>query len=86
MTATSWTSRDAHYRELIHRVLVDRAAEPPWKRTTLMLALAAHMPPDLALRMLRALEHDGMISGSPGERDKIVWRVRKKKGESIWKR
>ncbi len=78
MTATSWTSRDAHYRERIYRALVDRAHEPPWKRTTLMLALAAHMPPDLGHRMLRAMEVDGLVYGSPGERDTTVWRLRKR--------
>ena len=80
MTAAAWNSRGAHYRERIYRALVDRMKEPPWKRTTLMLALSAHMPPDLSHRMLRALEHDGMVYGSPVKLSSgrnHVWFVRK---------
>ncbi len=76
MTATAWNSRDAHYRERIYRVLADRMNEPPWQRTTLMLTLAAEMAPDLGHRMLRALEHDGMVYGSPVKSGVRVWRLR----------
>ena len=86
MSGVAWTSRDAHYRERIYRALVDRSEEPPWKRTTLMLALSARMPPDLSHRMLRALEHNGMVYGSPVKPGTRVWWVRKKTGESRWKR
>ena len=78
---SSWTSRDAYYRERILRMLRERACDPPWHRTTLLLSISARMPPSLGERCLRAMEADGICYGSPvavSRPSKTVWRLRKR--------
>ena len=77
--------REAEARVRMVLALKKRAGDPPWRRTTLILALAAYEPFPRAKRALQVLADQGEVFGAPetlsGE-TRTVWRLAGKRRTS----
>ena len=78
MTGMRKPSRDADFRRRMFGELGKRVGDPPWRRTTLMLCLAALLSKRDGERALQELKDEGAVIAAPerlGGDSRTVWRL-----------